>query len=423
MLVIVMPVVLATTAAVLVLMRMLDVASSQGRLEMIRTALAVGAGTGAVMTLVLAWRRQWSTEHDAAERRLTELYVKAIEQLGSDKAAVRHGALYALERVAQDNPDHRQTVIDVICAYLRAPYTPLVDKPGASRLGGLRAPLRPAHARPTNFTAPKAPTTEEQERRQEREVRLTAQHILHRHLQPGSRSRLRRRTLPTFWADIDLDLTGATLIDFTLANTTIRTAGFEGATFTGDAWFDAAAFTGDARFYDATFTDDAGFAAATFTGDAGFSEATFIGNAGFDGAVFAGVAWFGEVVFDADVSFRGATFTGRAWFDRAIFTIVSFRGAAFTDRAWFSEAAFTDAASFDGATFTGDVRFDEAAFTGNVNFSGTTFTGDATFDGATLPSARLDDHTTPSPWTSFISARFERRVPPEVARFVPEPAD
>ncbi|WP_156893024.1 hypothetical protein [Actinokineospora enzanensis] len=80
-LVIVVPVVAATIAAVMVLSRVLDVASSGGRLDMIRTALAVGAGSGAVMTLVLGWRRQWSTEHDASERRLTELYVKAVEQL------------------------------------------------------------------------------------------------------------------------------------------------------------------------------------------------------------------------------------------------------------------------------------------------------------------------------------------------------
>ncbi|WP_157528150.1 hypothetical protein [Nocardia sp. NRRL S-836] len=77
------------------------------RLDTVRTGLAVAAGIGALIILALALRRQQATEHDATERRLTELYVKAVEQLGSDKAAVRHGGLYALERVAQDNPGHR----------------------------------------------------------------------------------------------------------------------------------------------------------------------------------------------------------------------------------------------------------------------------------------------------------------------------
>lgn len=69
------------------------------------------------------------TAHDATERRITELYVKAVEQLGSDKAAVRHSGLYALERVAQDNPEHRQTVDNVLCAYLRVPYPTTTPPP------------------------------------------------------------------------------------------------------------------------------------------------------------------------------------------------------------------------------------------------------------------------------------------------------
>ncbi|HWO58966.1 MAG TPA: hypothetical protein VNO31_02835 [Umezawaea sp.] len=44
---------------------------------------------------------------DAAAWRVTELFAKSVEQLGSDKAAVRLGGLYALERLAQDNEDQR----------------------------------------------------------------------------------------------------------------------------------------------------------------------------------------------------------------------------------------------------------------------------------------------------------------------------
>jgi hypothetical protein len=70
---------------------------------------------GAAIGLLLAFRRQHHSEvatvlgdHDAEERRITELYTKAVEQLGSDKAAVRLGGLYALERLAQDYASHRQ---------------------------------------------------------------------------------------------------------------------------------------------------------------------------------------------------------------------------------------------------------------------------------------------------------------------------
>ncbi len=101
------------------------------RLDAVRTGLAAGAGAGAAVGLILAFRRQHHqeiatvlTDLDATERRITELYTKAVEQLGSDKAPVRLGGLYALERLAQDNPAHRQTIVNVICAYLRMPFPP-----------------------------------------------------------------------------------------------------------------------------------------------------------------------------------------------------------------------------------------------------------------------------------------------------------
>ena len=111
---------------------------ANARLDAVRTALAVGAGIAAAFGLVLAFRRQHHqeiatdlTDHDATERRITELYTKAVEQLGSDKAPVRLGGMYALERLAQDNLDQRQTIVNVICAYLRMPFSPpaLAGKP------------------------------------------------------------------------------------------------------------------------------------------------------------------------------------------------------------------------------------------------------------------------------------------------------
>ena len=103
---------------------------ANSRLDAVRTGLAAGAGAGAAVGLMLAFRRQHHqeiatdlTDRDATERRITELYTKAVEQLGSDKAPVRLGGLYALERLAQDNPAQRQTIVNVICAYLRMPFS------------------------------------------------------------------------------------------------------------------------------------------------------------------------------------------------------------------------------------------------------------------------------------------------------------
>ncbi len=123
------------------------------RLEALRLVVTFVAGTGGGVALWLAARRQRSNElglkeqariaaetaadrvknfaqreraddevrRDAIERRITELYTKAAEQLGSDKAPVRLAGFYALERLAQDNTSQRQTIVNVICAYLRMP--------------------------------------------------------------------------------------------------------------------------------------------------------------------------------------------------------------------------------------------------------------------------------------------------------------
>ncbi|WP_328607421.1 pentapeptide repeat-containing protein [Amycolatopsis sp. NBC_00345] len=317
------------------------------QLDAIKTAGTIVLGTGGAAALWLTARRQRTAEitlnqqreaneaakHDATERRLTELYVKAVEQLGSDKAAVRHGGLYALERVAQDNPDQRQTIVDVVCAYLRAPYTPPGES-GARRLGVKRplltsTPTRAARASLPHDNAPTAPTRREvdSEARQEREVRLTAQRLLTRHLRPGDED----RPADTFWTGIRLDLTGATLINFDLSRCHVEEVLFNVTTFIGTASFAGATFIENAMFRGATFTENATFYRATFTENAMFYRATFTENA----------------------VFRGTRFTGPATFDSATFTgIADFDEATFTNNAWFGEATFTRTASFHGTMFT-----------------------------------------------------------------------
>src|SRR5205823_15025391 len=108
----------------------------QIQLDTIRTAGTLVVGTGGAVALLLTARRQRYTEltlvhtdRDVTERRITELYTKAADQLGSDKAPVRLAGLYALERLAQNNPTQRQTIVNLLCAYLRMPYDPSTEPP------------------------------------------------------------------------------------------------------------------------------------------------------------------------------------------------------------------------------------------------------------------------------------------------------
>jgi hypothetical protein len=231
------------------------------RLDVIRTGASIVVGTGGAAALLLAARRQRVTEldvrqrdFDATERRVTELYGKAADQLGNDKAPVRLAGLYALERLAQQYPAHRQTIVDLICAYLRMPARPLPSRGS-----------------------------------EEAEVRSAAQDLLTRHLRPGDR----------FWPDLDLNLAGATLTNLILTHCEIGSLRCAGTTFLGSATFRGTRVVRSADFREARFLGLADFRRV---------------DLGAEPKPFRGAAFEGEVDFGTTttVSLAGArTRTGR----------------------------------------------------------------------------------------------------------------
>ncbi|MDP4510340.1 pentapeptide repeat-containing protein [Nonomuraea turcica] len=357
--------------------------------------LAIATGLAALVAVLYTARNANTARRtfQLGERgHVTDRYGKAVEQLGSTQAPVRLGGLYALDQLGQDNPSAalRQTIVDVICAYLRMPYTPPPDEAGPA------APAEPRIA-DGGVSAPLGRDPHE-----ERQVRLTAQRILTAHLRyldPPARRWWQPRSADLnarHWAGIRLDLTGATLLDFDLSVCRVGDAAFGRAAFHGDARFGETTFTGDAGFGGTTFTRGARFEGATFTRGAGFGGTTFTGYAAFREAAFHGDASFAKVTFTSHaeffgatfthlVAFEGATFTRGAGFAKATFTgNAGFEGAAFSGYAWFAEAIFTSHAGFAEATFTGKVGFGEATFTGNAGFGEATFTGGVWFNRATF---------------------------------------
>jgi hypothetical protein len=221
------------------------------RLDALRTAANIVVGTGGAAALLLAARRQRSAEldlaqkdHDATERRVTEMYSKAADQLGSDKAPVRLAGLYALERLAGGYAPHRQTIVNVFCAYLRMPFDPEAEG-----------------------TA------------EELQVRKAAQRILLLHLRPGSVE----QPGEAFWPDVDLDFSGASLHGLTLTHCSIRSIVCYETTFRELTSFRGTEFRTRADFNKAEFEGRADFRGTIFGGEHG----------GFNGAVFAGPVDFG----------------------------------------------------------------------------------------------------------------------------------
>ncbi|WP_160049420.1 pentapeptide repeat-containing protein [Nocardiopsis sp. JB363] len=100
-----------------------------GQLNTVTTrAFAAVAGLGGVAFLVIAFRKQRTTElsENRDEVRLfDERYRSASDQLGSEEAVVRLAGVHALAQLADDAPTDRedlvQMVINLLCGYVHMP--------------------------------------------------------------------------------------------------------------------------------------------------------------------------------------------------------------------------------------------------------------------------------------------------------------
>lgn len=252
-------------------------------LDAAKTALAVVAGSGAGAALYLNYRKQRLDEigdFRESDRLFTDRFTKAAEQLGHSAAAVRLAGMYSLARIADDSARDRDTCMSVLCAYLRMPYDPL---------------------------APDADPTE-------RNVRLTAQRLIEDRLTPWH---------PHFWADAEVDLRGACLIE--------------------------AAF-GAARIHKALFNN------ARFHGYTIFGKTEFMWRTWFDGAQFHDSVWFGYSEFHDQTSFEATHFYSEARFHNAafMFPVTTFEGAAFDAQAEFQDVSLRYPIDFERASFSAD---------------------------------------------------------------------
>ncbi|MEU0544339.1 pentapeptide repeat-containing protein [Nocardia sp. NPDC005978] len=327
-------------------------AETPSRVELTKIALALAAGIGGAVALVVAYRRQ----RDLERGRFADLFGAAAKQLGDSDVAVRIAGVYAMAGVADEFSavGRRQQCVDVLCGYLRLPYAPdegvshLVSKSQRIEDSGT------AVERVYHF------------RQNDRQVRETIVRVIADRL---------RRTAQTSWSTCDFDFSDATF----------ENADFSDAVFAGRSTrFSNAGFTGSrvtsferARFLGARVT----FRGAMFRG----SETTF------EHARFAHTHIAAAERDSAGTTFIDATFGGSVTFDNAVFGggRTAFTRARFAgERTGFAGARFAaDLTSFERAMFDGDrVTFTSAEFTGaRTSFIATRFFAEATaFDCAQL---------------------------------------
>ena len=305
-------------------------------------------------------------------RTLNERFDTVAEQLGSDKPpAVRMAGVYAMAALADDWQDHhRQTCVDVLCAYLRMPYEP---EPGDD------APMEKRLALQAS-----------------REVRHTVIRVITAHL---------NGTAPVSWCGLNFDFAGAVFDggDFRDAKFSGGTVNFAGAEFS----------SGTVNFAGAEFSSGTvNFAGAKFSGaKVNFFLAKFSGaKVNFAGAeISGGTVSFSHAEFSSEtVNFSSAKFSGaEVHFFHSKFTgesptftgadtsggLVFFHAAEFSGgTVSFSRAEFSsETVDFAGAKFPGGtVDFSDAEFPGGrVGFAG------AEFPGGTVDFSRVASWTQP----------------------------
>jgi hypothetical protein len=92
------------------------------KIEFIKTAAQVLGGAFFLFGLYFTWANLVVSQ----EKHKTDLFTKAIEQLGSEKLEVRLGGIYALERIARDSGKDHGPIMEVLTAFVRlhAPAPP-----------------------------------------------------------------------------------------------------------------------------------------------------------------------------------------------------------------------------------------------------------------------------------------------------------
>lgn len=264
-----------------------------------------GLAGGAVVALYALWlndcRRRIEESRHELERRTNEQdrervaderFARAVELLGNEADQVRVGALHALTGLARSRPSSTQTVLDVLCAYLRRPF----DHPDFVLV---RTGERPQWA-----------PEDERDAHRERQVRLTAQRLI-------------GELLPDREQDhggvFDLDLT-ASVLDYldlsgkTLGRLLLRDASLYGSTrlssaeISGEVWLTRAVSYGKLDCAGTVFRAQGNFYHLAAHDRVLFEDTHFHQGAVFLSATFHGPVSMAGGVFDKPVDLRHAAF-------------------------------------------------------------------------------------------------------------------
>ncbi|MCI2419658.1 pentapeptide repeat-containing protein [Saccharopolyspora sp. K220] len=229
------------------------------------------------------------------DRAADERFARAVELLGNEADQVRVGAMHALAGLAGNHPEYTQTVLDVLCSYLRRPF----DHPKW-------IPQETLSPNPDQWPE----ISPELER--ERYVRQTAQRLI-RDLLPAT-------DVPDP-VSYRLDLTRAALERFNLSDRVVGriaayrcrfryTTNLNRAVFHGPVHFRDSVFLGRIRAEDTLFHDKLELRGMHTHGPCGFERARFEGEVDVKRVVCREGVYFTDAVCGAGLDLRHAHFDG-----------------------------------------------------------------------------------------------------------------
>lgn len=248
--------------------------------EAVRTAAIVAAGIGALFTLWLSdQRRHADTSQLELDRQRVadERFASAVDLLGNSAAPVRIGSMYALAGLARSRPELTQSVLDVLCAYLTQPFS----SKDLRKLPNVTPTWTPTWE-PGSFEPVDGP------RRQELTVRRSAQLLIWQLLPAAPSSDDDETPSGSQLPEYELDLSGATLVNFSLSQRVVGWASFAGAEFVGNLDLTATLFYSYVTFKGARCQDAFDVRNAVFYGRldlGGFSARLWRGIDGDDESV------------------------------------------------------------------------------------------------------------------------------------------
>lgn len=252
----------AIVVAVLTSVVLLLVEPELSKVEAIKTG---GLAGGAVVALYALWlndrrRRTDEARHELeSDKAADERFARSVELLGNEADQVRVGALHALAWLADSTPRYKQTVLDVLCAYLRRPFT------------------HPSYTRraddPDQVTTDDPSDSLEADR--ERQVRFTAQRLITDLLPWGQNPDK---------TSYHLDLTGASVEYFRLEGRRIGRLTARRTRFYGITRLSGLHASKPALFTGAMFLGRVELREARFEGGISFQETTFHAEVAFQGA-------------------------------------------------------------------------------------------------------------------------------------------